>query len=337
MTTMTLDDVETMEARRDELADKLEGYREREEQLSSELAHLHADGDGDSDRAEQVQGTRREIRETRTDLESALEVLDDRIVSAREEAAGGAAAEEIDRLRKRIGGISGQHGKDVEKAREHLERGIEILQRCEKNRHRQLHMKALAEALADRFEHDAGEFKILDGGDQRNVRKLRERIAGKLERPPNTPGLEVAGVEDIDPAAKAAHAADALRRGWDETDPRAVELLELVGEDIDYDPNTLKRAKREQEQSDREQAVMEAAMEFLESRVNGPTHIPGLYDQFQRLDLPAEPDMNRGNLLGRAANRLGLQRVQNRQGVHHYAPADLDVSEGDWRPASSGG
>lgn len=329
-TTVTMEDVRDMKARREELREKLEDYANREEELSSELAHLHADGEGDSERAEEVQAERREVRDTVSDLEAALEVLDQRIEEATEEAAAGEAGVEIASLRKSVGGISGQHAKDLEKAEELADELVTVLRRLEGNRARQLHLQALAEALADRFDHDTGEFKVLDPDAVEGAERLRKQTAQRLADAPATPGREVAGV-DLPPSDKALEAARGLRQGWNVEDPRAVELLELVDSEMSRDMHRVKRKVRERDKKEKEARATAAAVEIVGSIVTGPTAINGLFRELQEADLPPS-DRGADKLLTAAADELDLKRVKDGSNNHFYVPAEFDLGD-TYRPA----
>lgn len=326
----TLSDVEEMKERRAELADKREDYREREEELSSELAHLHADGESESERAGEIAADRREVRETAADLDAALDVMDDRIVEATEEAAANEAGVEIASLRKRVGGIAGQHEQDVERARELADELITLVRRVEKNRAKQLHYKALAEALADRFEREAGEFKILQET-AADLSRLRKRTAKALAADVSLPEWELAGV-DLEPGAKALTAAKALRKGWSEKECRAVELLELVDGEIERDLNRVERVVRDHRQAERERKALEWAREYLDSRVNSPVFTNELLDGLKAAD-PPPTDRRPDKLMAAAARELGLVRVVDESGMHHYAPEGFEPDGSTWRAA----
>lgn len=314
----TVADVRRLDGLKADVQDRLETVNDRLDAITSELAELRVNGDEDGDTAQTLRSERDELQNERDELEATIPALEDRRTEMAEAAARAEAESELSSLKRRVGGIVGQHGQDAERARELIGKLSDVLSRMEKRPALVGYLDAQADALARRFDLERPDTAELPDNAESTVQKLR-KLAGRLASSGETPDVPV-GLERLDPVAAAAVSAEKLARLGEEAP--STRLMELVGErkgpNAD-DRRALSKVTRKGLEDRRWRKAVDAVKAWLGPLVSGgPVHGHEVHQRASRQGFPTSPNAPLDKAVRAAAEELGLVRARDRQGNTYW-------------------
>lgn len=329
----TLKEVRRKEERREELLEKLEELEAREAELSQQLAERTAEGEDTAELSEE----RREVRELREDVELAVDVLAERVEEGREKAAAAEARERLSTIKKKCGGIAGEHPRRMERLEEAVEAAESAAEGLNDAYDRQELLRQEAEVLAERFGLEVPEMKtVLPPARDADAPDLLRRLSGlTLTRT----GRRFS--RNRRPAERARDVATELEEHGDETP--APKLLEAAGE-LSEEEWKAERERRQEKQrqamDDKREKRREEVDTWLRERLS---------------DGPVDPDRVRkeaysseeiGNLLSsmggqplpKARRRVDVEiLVHDEMRGSFWALPDVDTGEDSpWSPSEGG-
>lgn len=323
----TLDDVRRKDERRQELIERRGELEDREAELSQEIADRTAAGEEVSELSEK----RQQVRQRKEDVGLAVDALADRVETGRERAAAREAEERLATIKRKCGGIAGEHPRRLERLEAAVEAAEKEVEALNAAHARQQTYRQEARALADRFELDVPDMKtVLPPARAAEASDLMERLSvlrlsGAIRGPR----------DQKTPAERARQAADRLESEHGEDSP-APELFAFAGElgEEAWEEERERRSDARRRQMDREREEHREAVDtWLEEKLrHGPVPRGTVVDA-AREELAEQVKALGGSglssVLSKARERLDVRTLAHDQRPGTYwGLSDTDTGEG---------
>lgn len=170
--TFTERELRKQEATLRESREKVAEMREREEELSAEIADALEAGED----PEELREEREDVRAWIDDMEPVLPILERRIRGRRRRKLRADAEDRLHSVKKRVGGLVGEAPRRAERARELARKLADQLEWLAAAPFRRVLLQAEARLLADRFDLEEPDLRNFGEGPEGVVAEVRRRV-----------------------------------------------------------------------------------------------------------------------------------------------------------------